>query len=610
MNSSRRRSGIGVLLEISRRFPRLLLTIVVLAFASSIISTPAPYLGKIIIDELIFRGGAVHSAEVGGFLGFSSTLWMLAAVVALGVALKLLATLVQGWQSHYILQITRNGLNAFRLETMLHMIGCPQRYFEQTAPARIASRLVNDVASMDGAIFTVLRSLLSSTFLVLTIVSFMLFMNVWLTFIIMVTMPITALLTVTLHRNMKAYSLQESDRVASLTEATTEIFGGLKIIRAFGAEPYFLNRFWARCEAIRHQGIYHWTVLHALNGLIALVSGLGADIFLLVGGYLAFKGQITFGEFFAFFGYQAMLWAPLGVLLNSGTILQAGAAGAEKVTELGQVEPEPYLTKTNLHQSTGFAGEIECRNLGFYYHPDEPVLQSINLKLKPGTMTALVGQTGSGKTTLAGLIMGLYLPTSGQLLIDGVDVKQWDMRNLRSHIGVVLQDHLLFDDTMRANITLGRTDFTDQRILAALRAAHLEDFLEQLPDGLETRVGVGGARLSGGQKQRLAIARIFLRNPKLLILDEATSALDTETEKAIQRSFDALMAGRTSIVIAHRLSTIYEADQIVVLHQGRVVEVGTHEGLVSKPAGYYRDLYSAQVEGMIPMSGPTRRKRQ
>ena len=607
MNSPRR-SGIAILLDVSKRYPRLLLIIFLLAFLSSFISTPAPYLGKIIIDELIFRGGAIHSGEVGGFLGFSSTIWMLAAVVGLGVALKLLSTLIQGWQSQYILQLTRNGLNEVRLETALNLIGAPQRYFERTAPAKIATRLVNDVAAMDGAIFSILRNLVSAMFLVMTIVGFMVFMNTWLTLVILVTMPITALLTVILHTSLRAYGRQESDRTVALSETAAEIFGSVKIIRAFGAEPYFLNRFLTRCEAIRYQGVYHWTVFHALGGLIGLVSGLGADVFLLVGGYLAFKGQITFGEFFAFYGYQAMLWAPLGVLLNSGTILQTGAASAEKVAELKEVEPEPYLTKENLHSTTDFEGEIECRDLSFYYHPDEPVLQNINLTFEAGTMTALVGQTGSGKTTLAGLIMGMYLPTGGQLLIDGVDVKQWDMRNLRSHIGVVLQDHLLFDDTLRSNITLGEASFTDKRIHAALRAAHLEDFIEQLPEGLDTRVGVGGARLSGGQKQRIAIARIFLRNPRLLILDEATSALDTETEKAIQRSFDALMAGRTSIVIAHRLSTIYQANQIVVLHQGRVVEVGTHDALLEKKSGYYHDLYSAQVEGMIPMSGATRRR--
>ena len=222
-------------------------------------------------------------------------------------------------------------------------------------------------------------------------------------------------------------------------------------------------------------------------------------------------------------------------------------------------------------------------------------------------MTALVGQTGSGKSTLSNLLTGLYLPTSGSLKIDGIDVREWDLQTLRREIGVVLQDHVLFDDTLRANLAMGRVDLSDERIWAALRAAHLADHVKSLPDGLNTHVGVSGSRLSGGQKQRLAIARVFLKDPKLLILDEATSALDTETERAIQSSFEILMDGRTSIVIAHRLSTIYRADQIAVLHQGRLVEVGTHDDLLSTERSHYRQLFDAQVKGMIPVSGAQRR---
>jgi ABC-type multidrug transport system fused ATPase/permease subunit len=615
MSTTQPVSGFSTLLRLSVRYPRLLVIIFALALLCSLATTPAPYLGKIIIDELIFKGGAVQSVpgaeavvagEVGGFLGLPSPVWMLAALVALGVALKLFAALLQGWQSHYILQITRNVLHELRLKTALHLMGVPQSYFERNAPARLAARLTHDVTAMDGAIFTALRSLVTSVFLILTIVGFMVWIDGGLTVVVLLTMPLTALLTMISFRWLHAFSRQESDRMAGLAETGTEIFGGLKIIRAFGAEPYFLKRFQARSEALRYEGIRHWTVFHTMNALLTLVSGLGADLFLLVGGYLAFMGRITFGEFFAFYGYQAMLWAPIGVLLNSGNLFQTGSASAEKVMELQAVPREDYLEREHSRVSPDFRGRIVCENLGFHYHAEEPVLRGLDLVIKPGTVTALVGQSGSGKTTLAGLLMGLHLPTTGKLLIDDIDVRQWDLRALRGHIGVVLQDHLLFDDTLRANLTLGR-EFSDKEIRAALAAAHLDDFIERLPDGLDTRLGVAGSRLSGGQKQRIAIARIFLRDPKLLILDEATSALDSETEKAIQRSFDALLVGRTSVIIAHRLSTIYQADQIVVLHQGRIVEIGTHEQLLAREAGHYRELYAAQVGGMIPMSGATRR---
>lgn len=601
-------TGLTVLYRLCIQHPRLLLIIFALAAAASVVTAPAPYLGKIIIDEIIFKGGQETPGGVGSWLGLPGPIWMLLAIVSLGVGLKVLATFLQGWQSHYILQITRNVLHGLRLETALHLMGVPHKYFEMNAPSKLASRLTNDVGAMDGAIFTVLRNLVSSVFLVTVIVGFMLLINPWLTLIILVTMPLTGLLTMISYRKLREYNREESDRTVALAETGTEMFGGIKIIRAFGAESYFLRRFQAKSEAIRHAGIRHWTVFHTVNALLVLVSGLGADLFLLLGGYLAFRQQITFGEFFAFYGYQAMLWGPVSVLLNTGSMFQSGAASAEKVMELQAVEPEPYLTKENLRTSTEFQGGVELEDVSFYYHEDEPVLQKLNLTIKPGTMTALVGQSGSGKTTLASLLMGLHLPTSGKLKVDGIDIRHWDLRVLRSHIGVVLQDHLLFDDTLRANLCLGREDFTEAQLRAALAAAHLDGFVESLPEGLQTRIGVGGARLSGGQKQRIAIARIFLRDPKLLILDEATSALDSETEKAIQRSFDALKAGRTSLVIAHRLSTIYQADQIVVLHQGRIVEIGTHQDLLAKESGHYRELYAAQVGGMIPMSGATRHK--
>ena len=603
------RGGTQLLWALTLRYPRLLAVIGVLGFLGPLVTAPAPYLGKIIIDDIIFRqmSAGTQAHEVSAFLGVSSSIWMLAGIVALGVCLKLLGSLIGGWQSHYILQITRNGLHEMRLDTAARVMGAPQKFFESSNPGRITSRLTNDSGAIDGAIFTILRQALNAAFTVIIVMVFMIAMNPWLTFIVLATMPVTAFLSMYSYRKLRDFSREESDRWANLSAAGTEIFGAVKIIRAFTAEAPFLKRIQQRSEAIRYEGIRHFTTWHTVNGLLALLSSLGADIFLFVGGVLAIQGKISFGEFFAFSGYQGMLWGPINMLLNTGQTIQVGTASADKVGELLSLEQEPYLSQTPQPPSTAaFRGEVRAEKMCFSYDGSEDVLQEIDLHLKPGTMTAFVGHSGSGKTTFANLLLGLYLPTKGKLLIDGVDIRQWDLRQLRNQVGVVLQESVLFDDSVRGNLGLGR-EFTDEQMWAALRSAHLEDAVRALPQGLDTPVGASGSRLSGGQRQRIAIARVFLRNPSLLVLDEATSALDSETEKAIQRSFDALMIGRTSVVIAHRLSTIFRADQIVVLHHGRVVEVGTHDELVAHENGHYHGLFMAQIEGMVPMSGPTRK---
>ena len=599
-------SGFQVLISLVRRHPRKLVIIFALALLASLATAPAPYLGKIIIDQIIFKGGAATGA-VSGWLGISSNLWMLAGLVGLGVLLKLLSGVITGWQSYYILQITRNVLQDVRLETALHLAGAKQSYFESTPPSRIASRLSSDVLNMDGSIFALLRNLLTSACTLVVVVTFMLTLDAALTAVVLLTMPVTALLTIWTHERLKEFNREESDRVANLSTTTNEFFSGIKMIRAFNAEPFFLRRFQQRAEALRYDGIKHYTHFHMVSSLLTWLSAVGADIFLLVGGIMALHGQITFGAFFAFYGYQAMLWGPVNTLLNASQVFQTGSASTEKVMELRATEREGYLERDTNRRAEVFKGEITLEKVWFGYHEDEPIIRDVSLNLAPGTMTALVGQTGSGKSTLSSLIMGLYLPTGGSLKIDGIDIKDWDLQALRSEIGVVLQDHVLFDDTFRANLTMGRAGVTDEQVWAALEASHLADHIRRLPQGLETRVGVSGARLSGGQKQRLAIARVFIKNPKLLILDEATSALDTETERLIQSSFENLMAGRTSVVIAHRLSTIYRANQIAVLHQGRLVEVGTHDELIDDECSHYRQLYDAQVKGMIPVSGAQRR---
>lgn len=599
--------GLRHIWELMSRYPRLLVVIAVLALLASAAAAPNPYLAKVLIDDLILRGATEPSSAVNDFLGVPQTIWLIVAVVALGVFLKVWGGFLAGWQCYYILQITRNVLYELRLDTAALLAGARQEILDKIEPSRIANRLGFDVNQIDGAIFMMLRSLLNSIFTVVVVIGFMLLMNPFLTLVVLMTLPVTAFLSAHFFRRLHEFNKQESDRLSDLVATTSEMFGAMRVVRLFLAEPFFLDRIRQRSEALRFHGIHHWTRFHTVSQLLNLLGSLGADVFLLVGGVMALYGRVTFGEFFAFYGYQAMLWGPVSVLLNAAQFFQTGTASAEKVAQLQTVELEPWLAKNIKPSDRPFKGLIAAESLGFAYAEGEPVLRDISFVIKPGTMTALVGQSGSGKTTLSHLLSGMMLPTTGRLLVDGVDIRDWNLRELRNHLAVVLQETELFNTTLRENLCMGG-NYSDEQLWAALAAAHLADFVRQLPRGLDEEVGIRGARLSGGQKQRVALARAFLKNPAILILDEATSALDSETERAIQRSFEAVRVGRTSIVIAHRLSTIHEADQILVLHQGRLVECGTHEELLARDEGHYKVLYEAQTTGMIPMSGATRRR--
>jgi len=599
------RSGFSILLGLIFLQPRTLVIIALLSLFAGLLLAPVPFIGKIIIDQIIFKGGGA-TAATGGWFGIPTNLWMLGALVLVSVLLKLLSGIITSWQVHYAHQISRNVLHDLRLQVALHLAGAKQSLFETMAPSRIGAIMTLDISRIDATITSILGPLISAICMFTVIVALMVSLNPLLAGIILITMPFTAMLCLFAQRIARNFSRRESERDTYLNINLTEFFSGIKMIRLFNAEPFFLSRFLDLAEEHRYEGILNWSTHSIINNLIAWFGGLGADVFLLVGGIMALRGQITFGTFFAFYGCQAMLWGPVNTLLNATQTIQAGSASAEKVMALQETSVETYLERDTNSRLESLRGEITLDQVGFCYHEDEPILRDVTFTIAPGSMTALVGQSGSGKSTLANLLTGLYLPTSGSLKVDGLDVHHWDLQALRSEIGMVLQDHFLFDATIRINLTLGRTGYSDDQLWAALKAAHLADHIHKLPDRLDTRVGVGGSRLSGGQKQRLAIARVFLKNPKLLILDEATSALDTETERAIQSSFEVLSEGRTSVIIAHRLSTIYRADQIAVLHQGRLVEIGSHDKLISEDHSLYRKLYEAQVKGMIPLSGAQR----
>jgi len=491
-----------------------------------------------------------------------------------------------GYLSQRLVQTIRDGL--YR-----RFITLPIAYFTRQTTGGMGARITNDVLILQESVTSVLGTAVSSSLMAVALIAYVLYLDWKLALVALVVFPLAVLPIVRFGKKMRRASGEGQSLLSELNAQIHETFSGIRVVKAFGREGDEEERF------KRTNRSYWATALRSIRASAMsspIVEAIGVVAFLTLGWWLArraiFEGDLTPGAFISFGGALFALYKPLKDLNNIWGRMQTALAAAERCFEVLDT-PDEQADAPEAVTLPALGDAIEFQGVSFEYLPGRPVLQEVSFKLRKGEIVALVGPSGGGKSTLADLIPRFYRPTKGRILWDGVDLSKAKAASLRSHIGIVTQETILFHGTIRHNITYGRPDATEAQVVEAAKAAYADGFIRESPQGYDTLIGERGARLSGGQKQRLAIARALLKDPPVLILDEATSALDTESERLVQLALDRLMGQRTTLVIAHRLSTIQRANRILVLDKGGLVEEGTHDALLAK-GGLYAKLYKMQ----------------
>lgn len=509
---------------------------------------------------------------------------------------------VEYWRQYFAQWVSSRILFDIRNQLFTHLQRLSMRYYNNHKTGEVVSRVINDVESTKSFIETGLMNIWLDLITIGLTLSVMLYMDVKLTLVAILVFPLYAMSVKYFYKRLRQLTRERSAALAHLQGHLHERVNGMSLVRSFALEEYESRVFAKENNRFLQKALEHTRWNANTFAAVKTVTDIAPLMVIAYAGYQVIGGTLTIGTLVAFYAYLERLYTPLRRLVNSSTTLTQAVASMDRmfefIDESYDIVDKPGAGRLPVDPQTGrIRGEIRFENVSFRYRKDGPlVLDRVNLTINPGETVAIVGMSGGGKTSLISLLPRFWDVTEGRITIDGVDIRDVQQQNLRSHIGMVLQDNILFSESARVNILMGNPDADEAAVIEAAKAANAHEFIMELPDGYDTELGERGVKLSGGQKQRIAIARVFLRDPAILILDEATSALDLESEHMIQESLARLTKGRTTIIVAHRLSTITHADKIVVMKEGRIVEQGRHEELLALK-GVYHNLWSVQDLG-------------
>lgn len=584
---------IGKLFKYIGKSRAILVALLALVLAVTGIDILGPTLQKNAIDTITFENGKVS-------VDFDSMKFYL-LLMGIIFAVSALLTYIQGILSA---KLAQNTVYRLRKDLFKKISKLPISYTDNHRHGDMMSTMTNDVENVSNSVSQTITTLFSAIMTLVGVGCMMIYYSPLMTVVAILTIPLTIFISTKLGKFMRKYFSEQQKLLGKLNSHVEEMVSGYRTVVAYGKEKQAVEDFAESADQLRHYSIKARICGSVMGPIMNFLGNLQYVILAAVGGVLVIKfpespigAGITIGTIQAMLTYSKKFTHPINMIANQYSTLMTALAGAERIFAIMDSEDEVDEGKKVL-EAEKLHGDIEFEDIDFGYIPTEPVLKKLNLSVKPGQKIAIVGATGSGKTTIINLLMRFYEPQNGQITIDGTNIADISKDNLRHLISIVLQDTVLWGDTIRANIKYGNLNASDDDMKRAAATAMADQFIERLPDGYDTVLSEGGSNLSQGQRQLLAIARAVLADPKILILDEATSSVDTRTEMNIQKAMLNLMKGRTSFIIAHRLSTIRDSNVIVVLKNGVIVEAGDHETLI-KQGGEYSKLYNKQSAGLV-----------